>query len=258
MNTPRTRREFLGSVGQGMLVASVGFSLASDLGLSRAWGEESDERLSFGPLDPLVALMQETPIDRLLPTLVERLQGGEDLGRLVAAGALANARTFGGHDYVGFHTMMALAPAWHMARELPEAQRPLPVFKVLYRNTNRIHEHGGRSSEVLGTVEPAQAQLHVRARLGDHAEVQLEPGVVEVVAAVDVERAAGAAQEGGGEVVELLRACRPAGGEQEHEGGRPEEGQRASVAHHDPLSPRQTGPRHEGSDPYRQLSRVGR
>ena len=31
--------------------------------------------------------------------------------------------------------MMALAPAFHMARELPEAQRPLPVLKVLYRNS---------------------------------------------------------------------------------------------------------------------------
>src|SRR5213082_3520619 len=54
-----------------------------------------------------------------------------------AVAALANARTFGGEDYVGFHTMMALAPAVHMSAELPEALRPLPVLKVLYRNTNR-------------------------------------------------------------------------------------------------------------------------
>ncbi len=154
MNTPRTRREFLGAVGQGMLVASVGSSLASDLGIGVARAEESADALSFGPLDPLVALMQETPIDRLLPTLVERLQNGEPLDKLVAAGALANARTFGGEDYVGFHTMMALAPAFHMALELPEARRPLPVLKVLYRNTNRIHEHGGRASEILHPVEP--------------------------------------------------------------------------------------------------------
>ena len=59
-------------------------------------------------------------------------------------------------DYVGFHTMMALAPAFHMARELPEDRRALPVLKVLYRNTNRIHEHGGRASEVLRTVRPGE------------------------------------------------------------------------------------------------------
>ena len=42
-----------------------------------------------------------------------------ELRQLVAAGALANARTFGGEDYVGFHTMMALAPGFHIAQELP-------------------------------------------------------------------------------------------------------------------------------------------
>ena len=42
--------------------------------------------------------------------------------------------------------MMALAPAFHMSRELPEARRPLPVVKVLHRNTSRIQESGGRES----------------------------------------------------------------------------------------------------------------
>src|SRR5437763_10429188 len=41
-----------------------------------------------------------------------------------------------------------------MARELPEDRRALPVIKVLYRNTNRIQEHGGRASEVLHAVKP--------------------------------------------------------------------------------------------------------
>src|SRR6266853_3519290 len=153
MNTPRTRREFLAEVGRGMLVATVGYELASELGLASTLGEET--ALSFGPLEPLVCLMQETPVNRLLPTLVERLRAGTDLGRLVAAAALANARTFGGEDYVGFHTMMALAPALHMAEELPAELRPLPVFKVLYRNTNRIQERGGRKEEVLRRVKPA-------------------------------------------------------------------------------------------------------
>jgi hypothetical protein len=49
---------------------------------------------------------------------------------------------------------MALAPAYRMARELPDDRRALPVIKVLYRNTNRIQEHGGRASEVLHTVRP--------------------------------------------------------------------------------------------------------
>src|SRR5256714_4061366 len=155
MNTLRTRREFLAEVGRGMLVASVGAEVAHGLGLSTALAEETAESLSFGSLEPLVCLMQETPVNRLLPALVEQLRSGTELRRLVAAAALANARTFGGEDYVGFHTMMALAPALHMAQELPGDLQPLPVFKVLYRNTNRIQERGGRREEVLHPVKPA-------------------------------------------------------------------------------------------------------
>src|SRR5262245_1480849 len=161
MNTSRTRREFLAEVGRGMLVATVGYEVASELGLASALAGENADALSFGPLEPLVCLMQETPVNRLLPTLVEQLKSGTDLRRLTAAAALANARTFGGEDYVGFHTMMALAPALHMAHELPIESQPLPVFKVLYRNTNRIQERGGRKDEVLHRVKPASLSQSV-------------------------------------------------------------------------------------------------
>ena len=104
-------------------------------------------------MEPLVALMQETPADRLLPAVVERMKGGTDLRQMVAAAALANARTFGGQDYDGYHAIMALAPAYAMSRELPEAQAALPVLKVLYRNTNHIQQKGGPSHEALHVLE---------------------------------------------------------------------------------------------------------
>jgi len=161
--TQTTRRQFLSDVGCGVLVASVGATLASDLGLSKALGAEATpQSLSFGPLESLVALMQETPISKLLPVLTEKLNSGTELRTLVAAAALANARTFGGEDYVGFHTLMAIAPAWHMSRELPSQQQALPVFKVLYRNTNRIQEHGGRKNEVLHPVAATQGGDNLR------------------------------------------------------------------------------------------------
>lgn len=153
MKTPNTRREFLADVGRGMLVATVGYEVATGLGLASTFAGETADMLSFGSLEPLVCLMQETPVNRLMPALLERLRAGTDLRTLVAAAALANARTFGGEDYVGFHTMMALAPAFHMSQELPPALQALPVFKVLHRNTNRIQEHGGRAHEVLHPVK---------------------------------------------------------------------------------------------------------
>jgi hypothetical protein len=148
----RTRREFLADVGRGMLVAGVGATLAADLGLAPAFADQAPGTLSFGAMDPLVSLMQDTPADKLLPVLVGKMKDGIGLNTLVAAAGLANARSFGGHDYTGFHAFMALAPSYHMAAELPEERRALPVLKVIYRNTNRIQEWGGRKKEVLHPI----------------------------------------------------------------------------------------------------------
>jgi hypothetical protein len=148
------RREFLADVGRGMLIAGAGYSLAVDLGLSPALAEEGAESLTFGKLEPLVSMMQETNVERIQPALVDKLRGGTELRELVAAAALANARTFGGEDYIGFHTFMAMSPAYFMAGRLPAEKQALPVLKVLYRNTNRLQELGGRSHEVLHSIQP--------------------------------------------------------------------------------------------------------
>ncbi len=147
------RRQFLAKVGSGMLVGGLGVSLSSDLGISVAQAGENDDRLTFGEMEPLVSLMQETPLSRLQSVLIDKIDRGTDLPTLIAAGSLANARTFGGHDYVGFHTFMALTPALEMATELPESRKTLPILKVLYRNTHRIQQFGGSSSEVLRRID---------------------------------------------------------------------------------------------------------
>jgi hypothetical protein len=157
----RTRREFLADVGKGMLVAGIGSDLAADLGLASARADEAPGKLTFGELEPLVCQMQETPADKLLPILVEQWKKRgylttprEAMRDWLAAAALANARTFGGEDYIGFHTMMALAPSYHMAGDLAVERSPLPVLKVIYRNSNQIQAKGGRKNEVLHHVEP--------------------------------------------------------------------------------------------------------
>jgi hypothetical protein len=152
----RTRREFLADVGRGMVVAGIGSAAASDLGIGSAWADTGSDWLNFGNLEPLVDLIQTTPADKMLPIAVEKLKGGLPLETLVSAAGLANARTFGGEDYVGFHTLMALVPAYQMARELPTEKQALPVLKVLHRNGTRINEKGGRTSEVLGPVAPGK------------------------------------------------------------------------------------------------------
>jgi hypothetical protein len=153
MQMNRNRREFLADVGQGMLLASMGTTLAAELGLTSALAFDGAEgRLTFGDREPLVGLLQDTPADKLLPIIVEKLKNGTALNDVVAAAALANARTFGGEDYDGYHAFMALLPAYQMARELPEERRALPVLKVLHRNTRFMQSAGGSKKEVLHPV----------------------------------------------------------------------------------------------------------
>ena len=48
---------------------------------------------------------------------------------------------------------MALTPALEMSFELPTERKALPILKVLYRNTDRIQQFGGSSSEVLRRID---------------------------------------------------------------------------------------------------------
>ena len=147
-----SRRAFLATVGKGAVAASVGAEWANVLAAGETERAAETARLSFGDLDGLVNLMQDTPASRIVGVAVDRLKSGTDLRQLVAAAALANARRFGGEDYVGFHTIMALGPAWHMAQELPVERQALPVLKVLHRNTSRLQESG--PGDVLRPLDP--------------------------------------------------------------------------------------------------------
>lgn len=179
MNTTHTRRRFLADIGKGALAGAVGPILAAELGLApRSLAEEAPGKLKFGPLEPLVELMQNSDADALQPLLVAKLRQGVPVDQLIAAGALANARAFGGEDYIGFHTLMALTPALKMAQALPSVEAALPVLKVLYRNTARIRDNGGPEAEVLRIVmnaapgQPDAAALleAVKSRDMDQAE----------------------------------------------------------------------------------------
>src|SRR4029079_13468416 len=119
-------------------------ALALDLGLVAALGDEPTQPLSFGAMEPLVALIEETPDDRILPALVDRLRQGTILRELVAAGALASARTQANSEYNGMHAFLALAPSCARPRRSPEGRQALPVLKVVARNAGCIHDPRNR------------------------------------------------------------------------------------------------------------------
>ncbi len=150
----RTRRQLAADIGRGMIAASVGPALAADLGFRTARAADGPDRLTFGDLDSLVNRLRDTPPGEVVGWAVKELKAGTELRRLVAAAALANARAFGGEDYVGFHTLMALAPAFQIAGDEPDpARRPLAVLKVLHRNAARLAEVGP-AKETLTPVQP--------------------------------------------------------------------------------------------------------
>ena len=159
MMNEQTRREFLSNIGSGMLVAGLGTSLASDLGCQTAFADQGTETIPLGRYERLVQLMRETPAEELQPILAAKvLQGEAGLPDLIAAGSLANAIAFGGCDYVGFHTAMAMLPALEMSRQLDGGREPLPVLKVLYRNAQQIQSVGGASQTTLHALDPAEAR----------------------------------------------------------------------------------------------------
>src|SRR5215813_9081352 len=146
------RREFLQEVGGGMLACLVGSNLAAELGLA-AEDSKDDRAKTPSSLARLSQLIQQTPTKDLLPALATQMKNGTSLKELIAAAALANARAFGGQDYNGYHSFMALCPSYAMAVALPEKERPLPILKVLYRATTHIHGARCAHEDHLDKVE---------------------------------------------------------------------------------------------------------
>ncbi len=152
--TLQNRRKFIKDVGQGMLFAGLGSSLASDLGFSTAFAEDGETSISLGGYTQLVELMRNTPPEKLQPLLAKKyLSGKADLKQITAAGALANAISFGGRDYVGFHTAMAMNPALGMSDKLSKGRKALPILKVIYRNSQQIQKIGGSNKDALRALD---------------------------------------------------------------------------------------------------------
>ena len=66
MNASSSRRQFFGNVSRATVMATIGCGLTSELGLLPAVADEKGARLDFGPMEPLVGLMQDTPADKLM------------------------------------------------------------------------------------------------------------------------------------------------------------------------------------------------
>ncbi|HTM54871.1 MAG TPA: hypothetical protein VL175_12640 [Pirellulales bacterium] len=195
------RRAFLSDVSRGMLAAGLGTSLAADLGFSTAFAAEGSAGIPLGEYASLVELMRGTPAEKLQPMLAQMVVSGQcNLKKLIGAGALANAVTFGGCDYVGFHTAMAMLPALGMSGMLDDRRQALPVLKVLYRNSQQIQNVGGASK---ATLEAIHASEH-----SSQGDVGLD--IRDACRKLDVERSEKLLAGVGGKPLDAFNALQPA------------------------------------------------
>tara|TARA_R110002073_G_scaffold83472_1_gene199138 strand:+ start:6361 stop:7929 length:1569 start_codon:yes stop_codon:yes gene_type:complete len=154
-----SRRTFLGNLAGSLLTVGVGASLGGHTAWAFGRDLESFDALQFGDLEDLAGLLQVMKPSQMLETVTALLRDGESLDRITAAATLANARHFGGHDYTGYHCLMALMPAWQMSKQLPHRKAALPVLKVLHRQATQMRIVGSRKNEALKSELPRPARL---------------------------------------------------------------------------------------------------
>lgn len=176
------RRQFMRNVGSGMLVAGLGSGLACELGIADEALADYSPQSDYGKLTPWVRKMQELKPGRLQREMVIAIkEGSVNLKSLTSAAALANAETFGGQDYVGYHAEMALVPALQMADDMSNDRKPLPVLKVLYRNSSRIQSYGP-SNKKLKPISTDTVDL-------EHSVDKFGPELRQLVRQADMDKA---------------------------------------------------------------------
>jgi hypothetical protein len=154
-----SRRTFLGNLAGSLLTVGVGASLGGHAAMALGRDPKAFDALKFGDLEELAGLLQVMGPSQMLETMSALIREGESLDRITAAATLANARHFGGHDYTGYHCLMALMPAWQMSKRLPGKEAALPILKVLHRQSTQMRVVGPRNNEALKSELPRPGRM---------------------------------------------------------------------------------------------------
>ena len=137
----RTRRELFSDVGRGMIAAAVGTSLGLRPRASLFRPSMTEATLPSATSNRSSRSCRRRPPAKLLPMVVDKLKNGTELRTFVGrrgAGQRPHLRRRGLRRLP--HPDGPRPGLPHGAASCPSERRPLPVLKVLYRNTNRIQE----------------------------------------------------------------------------------------------------------------------
>jgi len=131
-----TRRRFLTDMAAGTAVAGVRYiAFLSRLhAVPSAEAKVSPEAVQLLPeIEPTVRLIEDTPRDRLMEVVAERIKAGMSYRELVAGLLLAGVRNVEPRPSVGFkfHAVLVVHSAHLASLSSPAADRWLPVFWAL-------------------------------------------------------------------------------------------------------------------------------
>ena len=163
-----TRRVFLGSVSSGSLAAVSGFAFLSRLPRVSAEDAKLKPKLvEFdGHIEPLVRLIEESPRDKLLGRVANRIRGGTSYREVLAALLLAGIRNVQPRPSVGFkfHCVLVVNSCHLASLSGPTEDRWLPIFWALdYFKSSQADEARG-SGWRMNSVNESSVPDALRAR----------------------------------------------------------------------------------------------
>ena len=135
-----SRREFLNQSVAG----AAGFALLSRLphvGAGEAELNPNLVRLN-AEIEPLVRVIEDTPREKLLETIAERIHKGLSYRETVTALLLAGVRNIQPRPNVGFkfHAVLVINSAHLASLASPDSDRWLPIFWALDRFKSRLRK----------------------------------------------------------------------------------------------------------------------
>ena len=124
--------------------------------------------VTYGPpLEPLVRLIEETPRDKLIEVVAEKIRGGAAYRDLLAATFLAGVRGIRARP-VGFefHCVLAIHSAHLAAQGGPEADRFMPVLWAMdnFKDAQAVKRRKGDGDWVLPVLDGARLPPAAQAR----------------------------------------------------------------------------------------------
>src|SRR5262245_20644543 len=183
MARQQTRRHFL----QTAATAGAAFGLGNFAALCPLGPANADEAkvtpdlVRFGPeIEPVVRLIEETPEDKCVATIVEQLRKGLPYRHFLAAlylAAIRAARWHGDGIHGYDHSAYVVHSAYQLSLDLPAGEQLLPAFYALsgFKRGQKAYPNKKGTPALTGTLpaaEKAADELHAarKARDADRAE----------------------------------------------------------------------------------------